>query len=590
MVGGVIHPLEPSRVRSKLTAVLLGTARALSTAVDVEKRVLPAVRRVPVSDRLGRFGRWLRVHVTDEWWIAVLAATLSIGAFVWYDAHGFTTAFNDAQIRELIARRMVASRTPGLAQLGYTWLPIPSILMLPLIWNDTLFRDGLAGSVPSMLAYVLASVYMYRIGRLITSSRGAGWVAAAVLMLNPSVLYMQSTAMSEILSVSAFVVAVYYALRLTHTHHATDIVRCAAAVAAGTLVRYENWVLALALVPILAYAAWRHRGRALAEAWTILYGLLAFAGCAAWVLYNAVIFHDPLLSFFYGQSSHTYYAGAPDSWLPARHHALLAFQMYGYTVVGTVGWLLTALALLGLIVFIWRARLRRALLPAYLTLAPLGIYWLILYKGVNTENLTELGQGLYYNIRFGLLMVPAAALSLAFLTTAVPVSLRRAGVVVAMAVIALTSILNSTLQTPYVLREALFGVGYAGTQTAQIEAQWLSSHYRGGNVLITYATDSGMVFYLLTDHQFPDRAFITDANGSQFTDALEDPEASVTWIVLASPPTDGSAPSRIWTTLQSREDWRHYFVLRHVFRTARDTTEIYERSATTNRLTGASSR
>ena len=110
-------------------------------------------KRPPVLGPLVTICRWVRTHMTDEWAVALLAAVLSIGFFAWYDTHGLTVAFNDARIREMIARRVVTSRTPGLAQLGTTWLPLPFLLMLPLIWNDALFRDGIAGSLPSMLAY-----------------------------------------------------------------------------------------------------------------------------------------------------------------------------------------------------------------------------------------------------------------------------------------------------------------------------------------------------------------------------------------------------------------------------------------------------
>lgn len=591
MVGRRPYPLETLDISLKLKGTLQETAHALAPArewflaaswsapaiaVGIEGRVISSVARMPISGSLLRLIRWLRVHMTDEGWIVVLATALSIGSYAWYDAQGFTLAFNDARIRELIARRVLVSRTPGLAQLGITWLPLSSIFMLPLIWNDTLFRNGLAGSLPSMLAYIVASVYLYRIGRLVTSSRGAGWVAAGALMLNPSLLYMQSTAMSETASISAFVVSIYYALRLTHTHHAADVVKCAAAVAVGSLIRYENWVIAILLVPILAYAAWRHRGYVLAEAWTILYGLLAFAGCAAWILYNAVIFRDPLLSFFYGQSSHSYYANTPDFEMAARHHPWVAFAMYGYTVIGIVGWMIGAMALLGLIVFVWRVRLRLTMLPAYLTLLPFGFYWLVLYWGANTERLPEFGMASYFNTRFGLLMIPAVALFLAFLTMAVPVSLRRALVAVALAMITLSSI-SSTMQTPFVLREALAGPAglYATGRGPEIQAQWFSSHYRGGNVLVTYVNTSSLMFYLLTEHDFPDRAFITDANGRQFADALEHPETYVTWIVMNSDASNGD--SRIWTALHNREDWRQYFVLRQTF----GTMEIYERSVTT---------
>jgi hypothetical protein len=68
----------------------------------------------------------------------------------------------------MIARRVVMSRSPGLAQLGSAWLPLPFMLMLPLVWNEALFSSGPAGSLPSILGHVVAGVYMYRMARLLS--------------------------------------------------------------------------------------------------------------------------------------------------------------------------------------------------------------------------------------------------------------------------------------------------------------------------------------------------------------------------------------------------------------------------------------
>lgn len=545
-----------------------------SLVAATEAPVATIVRRLPAPALPSRVHSWLRAHLTDEWTVALIAVALSIGFYVWYDVHGLTLAFNDARIRELIARRVLMSRTPGLAQLGTTWLPLPFLLMMPLIWNNTLFSDGIAGSLPSMLAYVLAAVYMYRVGRLVTSSRGAGWVAAAALMLNPSLLYMQSTAMSETASLGAFVIALYYALQLTRSYHPLDIVKCAAAVAAGTLIRYENWVFGAALVPILLYVAWRRRGYKQAEAWTFLFSVLAFAGCAGWILYNAVIFHDPLLSFFYGQRSHQFYANTPANQLPDKHHAVTALKTYGLTVADTVGWAVFALAVIGLVVFVWRNRLKRTTLPVYLTLVPFGFYWLALYIGANTESLPGQGTGALYNLRFGLATIPAVALFVAILTMSGRVAVRRALVGAALAVIVATSVLGS-LNKPIVLREAEYGAQGAGTAVAgRVDANWFGSRYHGGNILITYVNNSSMIFYLLTKQHVPDRALITDANGPQFAGALSHPQRWVTWIVMDSDATNGK--SMIWTTLHGRHDWQRYFILRKTF----GTTQIYQRRVT----------
>lgn len=522
------------------------------------------IRRLATPVPPAGLAHWLRAHLTDEWSVVLLAVILSVTFYRWYAAHGLTVAFNDARSREMIARRVLMSRTPGLAQLGSTWLPLPGLIMLPLIWNDTLFRDGLAGSFPSMAAYVIAGLFMYRSARLVTDSRPAGWVAAGVLLLNPNVLYMQSTPMSEVPSLAAFVVSIYYALRLLRTYHALDLVKCAAAVAAGTLIRYENWVLGIALVPILAFAAWRRRGYGVAEAWVILFSLLAFAGCAAWILYNTVIFHDPLLSFFYGQSDHKYYANTPGYLLPARHHAGLALTMYGLTVVGTAGWVITAMAALGFVLFLCRDRLRLTAWPAFLTLLPFGFYCLVLYMGVNTESLPPLVAGPYYNVRFGLLMIPALALFSGYVMTVGQE--RTAGRVLlgaAIPVILVVSAMSSIRGTSLVLREALRGDGGDTRQTDQVDARWLSTHYHGGNILYTYVNDPSLMFYLLTKYGFPDRAFITDANGAQFTRAVAEPQRWVTWIVINNGLDNSQDP--LWGALHRQSAWRRDFVLRETF-------------------------
>lgn len=521
------------------------------------------VRRPSAAPPAAGPARGLRAFLTDEWLVVLLAAVLSVLAFRWYAAHGLTVAFNDARSREMIARRVVMSRTPGLAQLGSTWLPLPGVLMLPLIWSNTLLRDGLAGALPSMAAYVIAGLFIYRSARLVTDSRLAGWVAAAVLLLNANVLYMQSTPMSEVPSLSAFVVSVYYALRLMRTDHALDIVKCAAAVAAGTLIRYENWFLGLALVPILGLAAARRYGYKQAEAWVVLYSLLAFAGCAAWVLYNTVIFHDPLLSFFYGQKDHKYYANTPGYLLPARHHAVMALKMYGLTVVDTVGWAIIAVAVLGFVLYLWREHLRINALPAYVTLLPFGFYWVVLYLGINTESLPQLGTGPYYNVRFGLLMVPALALFCGYLTTVARGLARRVLPQAVLAAVLAISVMSWAGGKPLVLREALDGYGGDTRQTDQADAQWFRANYHGGNILYTYVNDPSLMFYLLTEYGLPDRAFITDANGAQFTRALADPQRWVTWIVINNGVGSGQDP--LWGALQQQSTWRHYFSLRKTF-------------------------
>lgn len=526
-------------------------------------QVRPQPMRIRVPDPVTRLYTWLAVRATDEWLIVFLATLLSVGAYAWYASRALTVGYGDAVSRMMIARRVVAGRTPGLAQLGSTWLPLHTMLMLPLIWNDTLFHEGFAGSFPSMVAYVVASAYMFRLGRFLLASRGAAWVAAFAFMFNPSVVYMQSTAMSEVPLLCTATVAVYYMLRWAKSYHANDLVKSAAAVAVGTGIRYDGWALAAAFALVVVYLAWRRRGYAGAEAWGILYGVLAFSGCAAWVIYNAVIFHDPMLFFFFGDSTHTFHH--PISY----HRPWLSFQMYGYSAAAIAGWVTTLLAVLGLAVFAFRYRLRASTLPAYALLIPFAYHWLIFYMGMDTIFMPELGFGVYWNVRFGLELIPAVAVFAACLA-----SQRRYLLVIVVSVITVFGMVDSTVETPFALREAVSPQSATVIPRMRAEAQWLLTQYHSGNVLISYVPDAPMAYFMMRG--IPDREVITDANGWQFTSALAHPQDSVTWIVLEE---DQNAQDPIWVGLHNRKDWQQYFVLRKVVGPGKYfwRTEFYER-------------
>ena len=96
----------------------------------------------------------------DRWLLAIvlLACCASVAA-VWYFAQNYQILLlGDTYAHMLIARRLFDNSTPGLAQLGGIWLPLPHLLMLPFIWNDYLWHTGLAGSFVAMPCYVISTI------------------------------------------------------------------------------------------------------------------------------------------------------------------------------------------------------------------------------------------------------------------------------------------------------------------------------------------------------------------------------------------------------------------------------------------------
>jgi hypothetical protein len=515
--------------------------------------------------------RFLPRRWQPEAWVALLASAASVASYSYYVQQGLTLAYGDSISHMMIARRVFASNSPGLAQLGTVWLPLNHMLMLPFVWNDALYNNGFAGAFPSMIAYVVSAVYMYRLAELVFASRWAGWAAALTLMLNPSVLYMQSTPMSELDLICFAIIAIYYAVRWVRTFDASDLVKCALATAAGTLVRYDGWALALTLLVIVGIAAWRLRGRLIAESHGLLFGTLGLAGCAAWIIYQLVIFNNPF-DFLYGPYSSRAQQQTTEAAtsVPTHYNALLSLNTYTHATLDTLTWPIAVTALLGLLWWAARTRLRVTTWPVYIVLVPFAFNWLSLVLGMTSIETPEVplyGPPTYFNVRYGMMMIPAAALFIAAFITALA-KLRPA---VAPSILALIILASSPLvagATPYALQDPLHGVTASGRVISSQEGDWLASNYQGGSILVS----GGPFSVLMYDSHLPDSAFITDGDGASFRAALAHPEAAA-WVVMSP---NGGNYDPVWVALHDRSDWREYFTLRQVF----GSTEIYQRNAT----------
>src|SRR2546426_10562293 len=150
--------------------------------------------------------------------LAFFAVCVSVFSFLYYFRQGDVLLYGDAVAHINIARRVFDSRTPGLLQLGTVWLPLPHLLMIPFLLSDWAWRTGGGGSIPSLAAYVLGAVGVFRLvrGALSFSSqpdsaaRIAAWGAAIVYLATPNLIYLQTTAMTEPLYLALFIWAVVY--------------------------------------------------------------------------------------------------------------------------------------------------------------------------------------------------------------------------------------------------------------------------------------------------------------------------------------------------------------------------------------------
>ncbi len=93
----------------------------------------------------------------------VLVVALSIAAWAIFASLNLTTIYNDAMSHLNVARLVVDNMQPGFAQLGSVWLPMNHILSLVFVWNDMLWHTGLAGSLISMIAFMISTIALYQL-------------------------------------------------------------------------------------------------------------------------------------------------------------------------------------------------------------------------------------------------------------------------------------------------------------------------------------------------------------------------------------------------------------------------------------------
>src|SRR5690349_17357170 len=96
--------------------------------------------------------------------VAVIAALIVVNAFLYFLSHDQTFVHIDAIAHVNKGRGLFDNLTPGLRQLGTVWLPLPHILISPLAAVDVLWRNGAAGSLVSIGAFIGTCMFLFSTG------------------------------------------------------------------------------------------------------------------------------------------------------------------------------------------------------------------------------------------------------------------------------------------------------------------------------------------------------------------------------------------------------------------------------------------
>jgi hypothetical protein len=395
--------------------------------------------------------------------VAGVAVLVSLFSFLYYLQQSDLLLYGDAVAHINIARRVFDSQTPGLLQLGTVWLPLPHLLMIPFIFSDAMWRSGAGGSIPSMIAYVLGVVGIFRLVREVLEADvrtkpaavvGA-WAAAFAYGANPNLIYMQATAMTESVYLALFVWAVVYFAEFIRALKASPVganhlspalqrgggreepsksrrddpapkhilMRCACCLAGAELTRYDGWFLAGvigAAVAIIVLRRWQNRAledrNLRQDAAKFLLGIAVVP--VLWLAYNGVVYGNALefANGPYSARAIEQRVGAPN---PALHNSGVAAIYYLKSAQlnmadGNWGRFWLAAAFVALAIGVWKLRAQSA--PMLLLWVPLVFYALSIAYGSVPIHVHTWWPFATFNQRYGLQLLPMFAVSTGVLT------------------------------------------------------------------------------------------------------------------------------------------------------------------------------
>jgi hypothetical protein len=290
----------------------------------------------------------------------------------------------------------VDARTTGYDELGSPWLPLPHLLMLPFVINDSLWHSGLAGAIPNAICFTAAAVLLFASMRRVLDT-GAAWCAMVLFVLNPNALYVQSIPMTEAVFFATLMGLLFFTTRYRESQSLGDLLGAALMGLAATMTRYEGWIL----IPFIGlYILVTTRQSRIIR--TLIFGTIASVGAVWWFYYNWYLSGNAL-DFYNGPASAMAIQGGRP--YPGHGDWKVAIQYFLTAAKLVNGWPLMWIGGIGLIAAVWQ----RAVWPILLlALWPLFIVW-SMHSSSQPIHIPPLPPFSWYNTRYALSMLPLLA-------------------------------------------------------------------------------------------------------------------------------------------------------------------------------------
>jgi hypothetical protein len=453
-----------------------------------------------------------------------ILSMISIIAFVTYLHNHLGLSYNDARSHLDIGRRVVEGLKPGLAQLGSVWLPLPHILMIPTVWNDFMWHSGLSGALQSMISYVATGAIIFYYLKKVGVGLLGRIVGVFIFATNLNILYMQSTAMTELLLIATMTAASFELLKWWTKDDLLSLIYASFWIMAASLIRYDGWFLFLMATMLITLHTYKKLGFKAAEARFLFFSTVGAIGIALWFLWNLLIFKDPLYFIFgpysaYAQQQQLAQAGN----LATKGNLLFSLKVYLFALAYNSNTFILLLGAIGSIVFYFDKKIKPGVKLAATTLfAPLIFNILALYMGQSVLFIQGLSGNTWFNVRYGIVMMPAIAIFTGYL-------IYKSGKLkyVLIGLILMVSFFAFVNQDAVTIDDAR--VGSSQKNVTEVSG-WLAKNAanKPGFVLISAASHDAIIF----SSGLPMSKFIHEGTGNYWLAATSDPSHWARWIIM----------------------------------------------------------
>jgi 4-amino-4-deoxy-L-arabinose transferase-like glycosyltransferase len=449
------------------------------------------------------------------------------------------------------ARKLVDwSENPGFARLGTVWLPLPHLMLLPFTLIDPLFTTGFAGVAVSLPCLAITAALLYKMIRthLVSSLSFIAFAGALLYALNPNILYLSVTAMTEAPFMLFFVASAYFFQKWhMKPEHLHSIALCSVFVVLATLCRYEGWILPLFLAPFATVLLAKTKCDDRKKVFGILLALASFSGIVFWLGYNAIQYGDPL------EFANAQYYSASSQALNRDIRQTLFLQpanvmsVYGITAYTMYGPMLLSAALLGYVLHRRKEGCKnRRMLYIFLALPPLFTIVTLLI-GIGEMNL-------WFNSRFLILLLPLIIMLTVVLLQNLPEKIKKNRGLVAAAIGVLfvfqTSMIFNTVPTYLDARGGFF---YKVNPFAVQTGEALKSMYDDGTIMIM--TGSAQGHRIMVTSGIPLKQYDEIIESSTWKKLYTEPWSHDKWLIISKEPdSDAASVMKYWQERRNEID------------------------------------